>query len=90
MTENFANLVLEHLTAIQNELMTARERNEELLAKMAKLEAGLDQITLWLEDCEDLKLAEQEMIELQAGRSRTYTLDEVERDLGFNPQADKI
>ena len=57
---------------------------------MAKLEAGLDQITLWLEDCEDLKLAEQEMIELQAGRSRTYTLDEVERDLGFNPQADKI
>ena len=90
MTENFANLVLEHLTAIQNELMTARERNEELLAKMAKLEAGLDQITLWLEDYEDLKLAEQEMIELQAGRSRTYTLDEVERDLGFNPQADKI
>ena len=57
---------------------------------MAKLEAGLDQITLWLEDCEDLKLAEQEMIELQAGRSRTYTLDEVERDLGFNLQPDKI
>lgn len=90
MTENFANLVLEHLTAIQNELMTARERNEDLLAKMAKLEAGLDQITLWLEDCEDLQLAEQEMIELQAGRSRTYTLDEVERDLGFNPQPDEI
>ena len=36
-----------------------------------------------LEDLEDLYLAEQRLIELRAGRSRTYTLDEVERDLGL-------
>ena len=36
-----------------------------------------------LEDLEDLYLAEQRLIELRAGRSRTHTLDEVERDLGL-------
>ena len=32
---------------------------------------------------EDLYLAEQRLIDNQAGRSRTYTLDEVERELGL-------
>ena len=36
-----------------------------------------------LDDLEDLYLAEQRLIELRAGRSRTYTLDEVERELGL-------
>jgi len=36
-----------------------------------------------LEDLEDLYLAEQRLIELREGRSRTYTVDEVERDLGL-------
>lgn len=36
-----------------------------------------------LEDLEDLYLAEQRLLDLRAGRSRTYTLDEVERDLGL-------
>lgn len=35
-----------------------------------------------LDDLEDLYLAEQRLIDVRAGRSRTYTLDEVERDLG--------
>lgn len=37
----------------------------------------------YLDDLEDLYLAEQRLIELRAGRSRTYTLEELERDLGL-------
>ena len=36
-----------------------------------------------LDDLEDLYLAEQRVIENRAGRSRTYTLEEVERELGL-------
>jgi RHH-type rel operon transcriptional repressor/antitoxin RelB len=36
-----------------------------------------------LEDIEDLYLAEARTRELKAGRSRTYTLDEVEKRLGL-------
>ena len=36
-----------------------------------------------LGNLEDLYLAEQRLIENRAGRSKTYTLDEVERDLGL-------
>ena len=35
-----------------------------------------------LEDLEDLYMAEQRLIEIRAGRSKTYTLEEVERELG--------
>jgi len=35
-----------------------------------------------LDELEDLYLAEQRLIAHRAGRSRTHTLDEVERDLG--------
>jgi RHH-type rel operon transcriptional repressor/antitoxin RelB len=35
-----------------------------------------------LEDLEDLYLAEQRTLALRAGRSRTYTVDEVEKRLG--------
>ena len=35
-----------------------------------------------LNDLEDLYLAERRLIDNRAGRSRTYTLEEVERDLG--------
>jgi RHH-type rel operon transcriptional repressor/antitoxin RelB len=36
-----------------------------------------------LEDLEDLYLAEQRTLDLRAGRSRTYTLNEVEKRLGL-------
>ena len=36
-----------------------------------------------LEDIEDLYLAEQRLLESRAGRSKTHTLEEVERDLGL-------
>ena len=35
-----------------------------------------------LEDLEDLYLAEQRTLALRAGRSRTYTVDDVEKRLG--------
>lgn len=36
-----------------------------------------------LDDLEDLYLAEQRLIDVRAGRSRTHALDDVERDLGL-------
>ena len=36
-----------------------------------------------LDDLEDLYLAENRLLEVRAGRSQTYTLDQVERDLGL-------
>ncbi len=36
-----------------------------------------------LDDLEDLYLAEQRLIDIRADRSCTYTLEEVERDLGL-------
>ena len=36
-----------------------------------------------LNDLEDLYLAEQRLIDVRAGRSRSHTLEEVERDLGL-------
>ena len=36
-----------------------------------------------LDDLEDLYMAEKRLIEIQAGRSKTYSLEEVERSLGL-------
>jgi RHH-type rel operon transcriptional repressor/antitoxin RelB len=37
----------------------------------------------YLDDLEDIYLAEKRLEDIRAGRSRTYTLEEVERDLGL-------
>ena len=37
----------------------------------------------YLEDMEDLYMAEQRMAEIKAGLSKAYTLDEVKSRLGF-------
>ncbi len=44
---------------------------------------AIEAIREHIDDLEDLYLAEQRLIDLRAGRSRTYTLEEVERDLGL-------
>ena len=36
-----------------------------------------------LDDLEDLYIAEQRLVEIRAGRSKTYSLEEVERSLGL-------
>lgn len=62
---------------------------EERLEKLAKTTGRTktyyvrQAILEYLDDLEDLYLAEQRLIDLHAGRSRTYTLEEVERDLGL-------
>lgn len=43
----------------------------------------IEAITEHLDDLEDLYLAEQRLIDNRAGRSKTYSLEEVERDLGL-------
>lgn len=56
-------------------LAKATGRTKTFYAREAILE--------YLDDLEDLYLAEQSLIDIRAGRSRTYTLEEVERDLGL-------
>ena len=56
-------------------LARATNRTKSFYAREAILER--------LDDLEDLYLAEQRLIDIRAGRSRTYTLEEVERDLGL-------
>lgn len=41
-------------------------------------------VTAQLDEIEDIYLADQRMMELRAGRSRTYTLAEVEHELGLD------
>ena len=40
-------------------------------------------ITDHIEDLEDVYLAEQRLLDVRSGKSKTYTLDEVERNLGL-------
>lgn len=56
-------------------LAKATGRTKTFYAREAILE--------YLDDLEDLYLAEQRLIDIRAGRSRTHTLEEVERDLGL-------
>jgi len=43
----------------------------------------LEAIRDHLDDLEDLYLAEQRLVDVRAGRSRTVSLDDVERELGL-------
>ncbi|MDP2828366.1 MAG: DUF6290 family protein [Sulfuricellaceae bacterium] len=56
------------------------------LAKMtgrSKTFYMIEAIREHLDDLEDLYLAEQRLIEIRAGRSKTHTLEEVEHSLGL-------
>ncbi|HEX3985428.1 MAG TPA: DUF6290 family protein [Acidobacteriaceae bacterium] len=63
---------------------------EERLARLAKRSGrtktyyAREAILRHIEDLEDIQIAEEELIALREGRSRTYTLEEVERDLGLD------
>lgn len=56
-------------------LAIATGRSKAFFAKEA--------IMLHLAELEDIYLAEQRLSDVRAGRSKTYTLAEIERDLGL-------
>lgn len=56
-------------------LAKATGRTKTFYAREAILE--------YLDDLEDLYLAEKRLIEIRAGRSKTYSLEEAERTLGL-------
>ena len=60
-----------------------RLQNLAMLTGRSKTFYVKEAISEHLDDIEDLYLAEQRLIEYRAGRSKTHTLDEVERDLGL-------
>jgi RHH-type rel operon transcriptional repressor/antitoxin RelB len=58
-----------------NELAKTTHRPKSFYVKEA--------LARYLEDLEDTFLAEQSLQEIRAGRSKTYTLEQVERELGL-------
>jgi RHH-type rel operon transcriptional repressor/antitoxin RelB len=42
-----------------------------------------ESIRQYLDDIEDLYIAEQRLIDLRSGKSKTYSLEEVEKELGL-------
>lgn len=63
----------------------AEKRLDALAAATGRSKAFYirEAILEYLDDLEDISLAEKRLEELQAGRSRTYTLEEVEQKLGL-------
>ncbi|MGA3346992.1 MAG: DUF6290 family protein [Terracidiphilus sp.] len=72
-------------TAVSLRLPEELRSRLDKLARMtgrSKTYYMIEAISEKLEDLEDLYLAEERTRALRAGRSRTYTLDEVEKRLG--------
>jgi RHH-type rel operon transcriptional repressor/antitoxin RelB len=67
---------------LPNEVET-RLTNLATLTGRSKTFYVLEAILEHLDDLEDLYLAEKRLIDIKSGKSKTYTLDEVERELGL-------
>lgn len=63
--------------------VSSRLQNLSQLTGRSKTFYMIEAIREHLDDLEDLYIAEQRLIEMRAGRSKTHTLEEVERDLGL-------
>lgn len=63
--------------------ISSRLQNLAQLTGRSKTFYMIEAIREKLDDMEDLYIAEQRMIEIRAGRSKTYTLDEVIREHGL-------
>jgi RHH-type transcriptional regulator, rel operon repressor / antitoxin RelB len=72
---------------LPEDLKTRLERLSRLTGR-SKTFYMVEAISEKLADLEDLYLAEQRSLALRAGRSRTYTLDEVEKRLGLSDLVD--
>jgi RHH-type rel operon transcriptional repressor/antitoxin RelB len=73
------------MTAVSLRLPNELKERLDRLAKLTgrKTFYMVEAIGEKLEDLEDLYLAEQRTLALRDGRSRTFTLDEVEKRLGL-------
>jgi RHH-type transcriptional regulator, rel operon repressor / antitoxin RelB len=63
--------------------VSARLQDLAELTGRSKTFYMIEAIREHLDDLEDLYIAEQRLIEIRAGRSKTHTLEEVERSLGL-------
>lgn len=63
--------------------ISARLQDLAELTGRSKTFYMIEAIREQLDDLEDLYIAEQRLIEIRAGRSKTHTLEEVERSLGL-------
>ncbi len=63
--------------------VSTRLQNLAQLTGRSKTFYMIEAIREHLDDLEDLYIAEERLIEIKAGRSKTYSLDEVERSLGL-------
>lgn len=68
------------------ELPEELDRRLERLARMtgrSKADYVREALDEYIGDLEDAAVAEERLKDIRTGRSRTYTLEEVERDLGL-------
>lgn len=63
--------------------VSARLQDLAQLTGRSKTFYMIEAIREHLDDLEDLYIAEKRLIEVRAGRSKTHTLEEVERSLGL-------
>ena len=63
--------------------VSARLQDLAQLTGRSKTFYMIEAIREHLDDLEDLYIAENRLIEIRAGRSKTYSLEEVERSLGL-------
>ena len=66
--------------------VSARLQDLAQLTGRSKTSYMIEAIREHLDDLEDLYLAEQRLIEVRAGRSKTHSLNDVERRLGLADQ----
>ena len=62
----------------------ARLENLAKLTGRTKTFYAREAILEYIDDLEDLYVAQQRMADIEAGRTKTFTLDEVKRELGLN------
>ena len=63
--------------------VSMRLQNLAQLTGRSKTFYMIEAIREHLDDLEDLYMAEKRLVEILAGRSKTYSLEEVERSLGL-------
>jgi RHH-type rel operon transcriptional repressor/antitoxin RelB len=63
--------------------VSMRLQNLAQLTGRSKTFYMIEAIREHLDDLEDLYMAEKRLVEIRAGRSKTYSLEEVERGLGL-------